>query len=83
MTIKVTVSGLSTSTGIMLRSDGSLTADVLVRDQLANVGSLEKMTANLSVAVPISSVLKVNGELAGGHSVARQLSIWISFNVLS
>ncbi|WP_419792989.1 hypothetical protein ACN09C_05040 [Serratia fonticola] len=66
MTIKVTVSGLSTSTGIMLRSDGSLTADVLVRDQLANVGSLEKMTANLSVAVPISSVLKVNGELAGG-----------------
>ncbi|MFV8908398.1 hypothetical protein ABQ333_24540 [Serratia fonticola] len=66
VTIKVTVSGLSTSTGIMLRSDGSLTADVLVRDQLANVGSLEKMTANLSVAVPISSVLKVNGELAGG-----------------
>ncbi|CAI1579804.1 MrpH family fimbial adhesin [Serratia fonticola] len=66
VTIKVTVSGLSTSTGIRLRSDGSLTADVLVRDQLANIGSLEKMTANLSVAVPISSVLKVNGELAGG-----------------
>ncbi|MGF6192858.1 hypothetical protein [Serratia sp. 2723] len=66
VTIKVTVSGLSTATGIRLRTDGSLTADLFVRDQPANVGSLERMTANLSVAVPISSVLKVNGELAGG-----------------
>ncbi|XQN44753.1 adhesin, partial [Serratia fonticola] len=49
-----------------LRTDGSLTADVLVRDQPANVGTLEKIAANQTMAVPISSVLKVNGNLAGG-----------------
>lgn len=64
-TVKVTVIGY-TSSGIKLRTDGSLTADVLVRDQPANVGTLEKIAANQTMAVPISSVLKVNGNLAGG-----------------
>ena len=65
-TVKVTVSGYTTSTGIKLRMDGSLAADVFVRDQPANVGTLENITANQTMAVPISSVLKVNGNLAGG-----------------
>lgn len=64
-TVKVTLVGY-TSSGIKLRTDGSLAADVLVRDQPANVGSLEKIAANQTIAVPISSVLKVNGNLAGG-----------------
>ncbi|MEX2976510.1 hypothetical protein AB4J97_06165 [Serratia fonticola] len=64
-TVKVTLVGY-TSSGIKLRTDGSLTADVLVRDQPANVGTLEKIAANQTMAVPISSVLKVNGNLAGG-----------------
>lgn len=64
-TVKVTLVGY-TSSGIKLRTDGSLTADVLVRDQPANIGSLEKIAANQTMAVPISSVLKVNGTLAGG-----------------
>ncbi|MGF6192856.1 hypothetical protein [Serratia sp. 2723] len=65
-TVKVTVSGYTTSTGIRLRADGSLAADLFVRDQPANVGTLEKIAANQTMAVPISSVLKVNGNLAGG-----------------
>ncbi|NCG54771.1 hypothetical protein [Serratia fonticola] len=64
-TVKVTLVGY-TSSGIKLRTDGSLAADVLVRDQPANIGSLEKIAANQTIAVPISSVLKVNGNLAGG-----------------
>ncbi|MGL5425119.1 MrpH family fimbial adhesin [Serratia fonticola] len=64
-TVKVTLIGY-TSSGIKLRTDGSLTADVLVRDQPANVGTLEKIAANQTMAVPISSLLKVNGNLAGG-----------------
>lgn len=64
-TVKVTLIGY-TSSGIKLRADGSLTADVLVRDQPANLGSLEKIAANQTMNIPISSVLKVNGNLAGG-----------------
>ncbi|CAM4236134.1 MrpH family fimbial adhesin [Serratia silvae] len=65
-TVKVTLIGYTASTGVKLRTDGSLAAEVFVRDQPANVGSLEKIAANQTMAVPISSVLKVNGTLAGG-----------------
>ncbi|TQI78941.1 hypothetical protein FHU10_1013 [Serratia fonticola] len=65
-TIRVTVIGYTASTGIKLRTDGSLTADVFVRDQPANIGSLERIGANQMMAIPISSALKVNGNLAGG-----------------
>ncbi|WMT15669.1 MrpH family fimbial adhesin [Serratia fonticola] len=65
-TVKVTLIGYTASTGVKLRTDGSLVAEVFVRDQPANVGSLEKISANQTIGVPISSVLKVNGNLAGG-----------------
>lgn len=65
-TVKVTVIGYTTTTGIKLRMDGSLAADLFVRDQPANVGTLENIAANQTMAVPIASVLKVNGNLAGG-----------------
>jgi hypothetical protein len=65
-TVKVTVIGYTASSGIKLRTDGSLVADVFVRDQPANIGSLETIGANQLIAVPISSVLKVNGNLAEG-----------------
>jgi hypothetical protein len=65
-TVKVTLIGYTASTGVKLRTDGSLAAEVFVRNQPANIGSLEKIAANQVMAVPISSVLKVNGNLAGG-----------------
>lgn len=64
--VKVTVIGYMASTGIKLRTDGSLVADVFVREQAGDVGSLERIDANQTMVVPISSVLKVNGNLAGG-----------------
>ena len=63
-TVRVNAIGYVASTDIKLRTDGSLAADVLVREQAGNVGSLEKIAANQIVAAPISSVLKVNGNLA-------------------
>lgn len=65
-TVKVSISGYTDASGLKLRTDGSLTADISVRDKPGNTGSVELMNANQIVNVPISSLLKVNGELAGG-----------------
>lgn len=64
--VKVTLIGYVPSSGIKLRPDGSLTASVLIRNQAGNVGSIEDVPASQTIAVPISSELKVNGNLAGG-----------------
>lgn len=65
--VKVTLIGYVPSSGIKLRSDGSLTASVLIRNQAGNVGSIEDVPAKQTISVPISSELKVNGNLAGGY----------------
>jgi hypothetical protein len=67
-TVKVTVIGYTAFSGIKLRTDGSLVADVFVRDQPANIGSLATIGVNQTMAVTLSSVLKVNGNLAGSFS---------------
>ncbi|MFV8987785.1 hypothetical protein [Serratia fonticola] len=64
--VKVTLLAYTPTSGVKLRADGSLVAEVFVRDQPADIGSVEKIGANQTVAIPISSVLKVNGTLAGG-----------------
>ncbi|CAI1009760.1 MrpH family fimbial adhesin [Serratia fonticola] len=65
-TLKVSIIGYTASSGLKLRADGSLVSDILVREQPGNIGSLENVSANQPVYVPISSILKVNGDLAGG-----------------
>ncbi|HGM5492524.1 TPA: hypothetical protein ACKP1B_004223 [Serratia fonticola] len=65
-TVKVTLIGYLDSSGIKLRPDGSLTAKVLIREQAGNVGSVENVPAMQTITVPITSELKVNGNLAGG-----------------
>ena len=65
-TVKVSLRGFSTSTGIRLRADGSLAAELFVRDKAGSDGTTETLIANVWKEVPISSVLKVNGNLAGG-----------------
>lgn len=67
VTVKVSLLGYTASSGIKLRTDGSLVADVSIRDQPANIGSLEWVSASQPVFVPISSILKVSGDLVGGE----------------
>lgn len=64
--IKVTILGYTSSTGIKLRDDGSLSADVTLRNTAGDVGITEVMSANTLKSIPVTAVLKTNGTLAGG-----------------
>lgn len=66
VSVKVSIIGYTPTTGIKLRTDGSLSAIVTVRDQPGNTGSIEKVAAKQVTMVPITSELKTNGNLTGG-----------------
>lgn len=64
--VKISVIGYTPSTGVTLRSDGSLTANILLRTVSGYLGITESITANSVKSIPVSAELKVNGDLAGG-----------------
>lgn len=66
VSVKISINGYTPTAGIKLRTDGSLTAIVTVRDQPGNIGSVEKVAAKQLTMVPITSELKTNGNLTGG-----------------
>lgn len=65
-TVLVRILGTSPTSEISLREDGSLVAEVLVRNTLGNTGRPEVASANSFLMVPINARLKANGVLAGG-----------------